>query len=170
MRHNRTRTEYPASVKEAAVRRYVSSDLSLQEVGEELGISFWSIKEWVKTARKQPDMARKKVPPAPVPTDERSAADKLRLLLEARRLPEAELGVFLRREGLKDGDLDRWEGEALSGLEAAPNQTANERRIRDLEKEVVHHQKRHREASALLELQKKVQALWGDEVDTTTQD
>jgi transposase len=167
MTHNRVKNQYPASLKDAAVRRYLSSNLTFREVAQELGISFWTIKGWVNAARKQP---KKKSPSLPVSTDARSAADKLRLLLEARRLPEAELGAFLRREGLKDGDLDRWEREALSGLEAAPSQAANERKIRDLEKVVTHHEKRLREASALLDLQKKVHALWEGEVDPTTQD
>ena len=69
-------------------------------------------------------MKSKNTPPVPVPTDERSASEKLRLVLEARRLPELEQGVFLRREGIKDGDLERWEQEALSGLQAAPSQAA----------------------------------------------
>ncbi len=44
---------------------------------------------------------------------------------------------------------------------------AQSRRIRDLERDSSKKDKRLKEATALLELQKKVHALWGDEDDDT---
>ena len=41
------------------------------------------------------------------------------------------------------------------------------RRVRELERKMIKTEKRLREATALLDLQKKVQALWGDADDDT---
>lgn len=102
------------------------------------------------------------------PTDARSASEKLRLLIEAKSLSEDELGAFLRRKGVHEGDLERWEREALGGLSGAAQEPSQERRIRELERQREQQDKRLKEAKALLELQKKVQALWADEDDGTT--
>ena len=77
-----------------------------------------------------------------------------------------ERGAFLRREGLRDGDLERWQQEALSGL-GATEPPGSSRRVRELERKMIKTEKRLREATALLDLQKKVQALWGDADDDT---
>jgi hypothetical protein len=103
-------------------------------------------------------------------TEQRSAEEKLRLLLEARALTEEQLGEFLRREGLHDGDLERWRAEALGGLGGQLHNDADRRRIAELERAALKQHKRLREAEALLELQKKVQALWGEKEDDTTED
>jgi hypothetical protein len=100
-------------------------------------------------------------------TDERAPEEKLRLLLKARALADEQLGEFLRREGIREGDLERWEQEALGGLQRGPSDAGKSRQIRELERRVHKSEKRLKEANALLELQKKVQALWGDEDDNT---
>jgi len=101
-------------------------------------------------------------------SDARSAQDKLRLLLEASRISESERGEFLRREGLRDGDLERFEAEALSGLSGGMRSAADQRRLQELEKVAAKQEKRLREAEVLLDLQKKVQELWGAKDDDTT--
>jgi hypothetical protein len=102
---------------------------------------------------------------------DRTPDEKLALVLEASRLGDEELGEFLRRNGLHEADLSRWRGEALSGLgnrrQANPRGT-EVKRIRELEKELRRKDKALAEAAALLVLQKKVQAIWGDGDDDTT--
>jgi hypothetical protein len=102
-------------------------------------------------------------------TDQRSAEEKLRLLVEASALTEQQLGEFLRREGLRDGDLERFRAEAMGGLGGQVHSEADLRRIQELERVNAKQGKRLREAEALLELQKKVQALWGAKDDDTTE-
>ena len=105
----------------------------------------------------------------PVATDGRSPEDKLRLILAAKGLSDDERGEFLRREGVHDGDLERWEQEALGGLRGGEGSAWQGRRIRELERGSKTKDKRLKEATALLDLQKKVHALWGDEDDDTDQ-
>lgn len=149
------------------MQRYLNSDLTLTEVGEQFGTGRYNLASWLKQAESPNEVSKKAKPPA-VPTDERSATDKLRVLLEAGGLSSEELGEFLRREGLRDGDLERFRAEALGGLEGKVHSPQDRRQIQELERVNAKLTKRLRETDALLELQKKVQELWGAKEDDTT--
>ena len=150
--------------KDRVVQRYLSGSESSREVATIEGINAGTLRQWAM--RRQAD-AVKKNKPVEQPVDERSAEEKLRLLLAAKALPDSELGEFLRREGLREGDLERWEQEATDGLRPAAAGQATERQLREMEKRLHKTERRLREAEALLDLQKKVQALWGGADDDT---
>ena len=156
-------------VRAAAVQKYLGSGLSMASVGKQFGVSRYVVAYWVKQAQElgvSKKSPRDQQPPAEA-TDQRSAEEKLRLLIEASRLSEEDLGEFLRREGLRDGDLERFRAEAMGGLSGRVHSEADRRRIHELEQLSAKQQKRLREAEALLDLQKKVQALWGEKDDDT---
>jgi len=99
--------------------------------------------------------------------------EKLQAVIEAASIPEEELGAFLRRQGVHEAQLREWRQQLLQGLEqpapgARKKRTPEARRVRQLERELERKDKALAEAAALLVLQKKVQALWGDEDDDTT--
>lgn len=98
-----------------------------------------------------------------------SAAEKLAAVMEASGLRDEELGEFLRREGLHEAQLTQWRQAALEALGGGkPSRVAAEgRRVRELEREVQRKDKALAEAAALLVLQKKVRAIWGDGDDDT---
>jgi transposase-like protein len=165
----------PSEVRAAAVKRYLTSDLTQEEVAEQFGTTKGNISYWVKAAGSHA-VKKKNKPTSPktseaveplVTLDGRSAQEKLRLLMEAARLADAERGEFFRREGLRDGDLERLEAEALGGLGGKVRSFADQRRIQELERVNAKQEKRLREAEVLLELQKKVQELWGAKDDDT---
>ncbi|MCI0573782.1 MAG: hypothetical protein L0Y66_23850 [Myxococcaceae bacterium] len=116
----------------------------------------------------------KKPSPSPKSTRDWTLVEKLRVLLEAHALratPEA-LSSFLRKEGVTLEQLEEWRraaGEALSpeGRKRSAKPSAEAKRIRQLEAELHRKEKALAEAAALLVLKKKVQALWGDEDDST---
>jgi transposase len=105
--------------------------------------------------------------------------DKLRVVLEAAAAGEDGLGALLRREGLHEADLERFREEvgeaALEGLRAKGRKrrgglTAEQKRIRKLEKELKRKEKALAEAAALLVLRKKAEAFFlseeeGDDTD-----
>lgn len=92
-----------------------------------------------------------------------SAADRLRAVTEAAGLSEEELGKFLRREGLHEEVLAEWRGAALEALTPQrPRQRGERRRIEKLEKELARKDKQLRASKALVELSKKVHALWAE--------
>lgn len=102
--------------------------------------------------------------------EDRSALEKLRVVSDASRLDDAQLGDFLRREGIHEADLERWREEALSGLSGPRPSQPPSKRIRELERELKRKDKALAEAAALLILQKKVRALLGDVDDSMDED
>jgi transposase-like protein len=99
-----------------------------------------------------------------------SAEEKLEAVTEAVGLSEEELGAFLRRKGLHEAQLDEWRDAALSALGSRNGgnpSKAETKRLRELERELKRKDKALAEAAAILVLQKKVQALWGDGDDDT---
>jgi transposase-like protein len=146
----------------------LSTEATLKDLAEEIGSSAWSVRDWVRQYQQRGTVGKRRRT-QPTTTDKRSPEEKLRLLLQAKALPDDARGEFLRREGVHDGDLERWEAEALGGLRGGDSTEAQARRIRELERDSDRKDKRLKEAAALLELQKKIQALWGDEdKDTNT--
>ena len=164
----RTNKRYPTSVKAAAVRRYVTTEDSYAEVANEIGASIWAVRSWVPAASQTG--AEMEESPMKSRPDDRSPEEKLELMLKAASLGEEELGVFLRENGLHDGDLERWKADAAAGLGRAVGTRGQSRRVRALERENRRQAKRLREAEALLELQKKLHELWGGEDDDITTD
>ena len=138
--------------------------MNMAKVAVTEGIKSATLRHW---ALQRQAHAVKNKKPIEQPVDERSPEEKLRLLFAAKALPDSELGEFLRREGLGEGDLERWEQEATDGLKPAAAGQATERQLREMEKRLHKTEKRLREAEALLDLQKKVQALWGAADDDT---
>jgi len=109
------------------------------------------------------------------PETEPSPEAKLLLVIEAASIPEAELGEWLRRKGIHAAQLELWRADAMSGLggkaklrgELRKEKSEDARHIRQLERELVRKDKALAEAAAIIVLQKKVQAIWGDEDDDT---
>lgn len=100
-----------------------------------------------------------------------TAVEKLKVVAEAVGLDDAELGVLLRREGLHEAQLEEWR-KALLGLldkpgRKSPSVNQERKKIRTLERELKRKDKALAETAALLVLQGKARALWGDEGDDT---
>jgi len=98
--------------------------------------------------------------------------EKIRVVMEAANLQGEALGSFLRKEGLHESQLLQWRKameEALAeGQKSFKKKKAQEaKQIRKLQKELNRKEKALAETAALLVLQKKAQALWGDEDDDT---
>lgn len=99
--------------------------------------------------------------------------DKFKVVLEASRLSDDEIGAFLRRKGLHETHLQQWRYQMLGGLQnglpgkKGKKKSPEDKRIRQLEKELTRKDKALAETAALLVLKKKVQAIWGDEDDDT---
>lgn len=143
---------YPASVKAAAVRRYLTTRATYVEVAEEFGCSKWSVNAWVIAARETRHDSE--VDPLKRRPDDRTPKEKMQLLLRAAALGEADKGAFLRKEGVRDADLERWRADAVGAMERDVGNAPQSRRVRDLERKNRKQGKRLREAEALLELQK----------------
>lgn len=142
----------------------------------ETGVPQPTLSRWLREATtlrarmaKRTDDEEQKIAAAEGPS--RTPEEKFSLVLEAASVPEAELGEWLRRKGIHAAQLEDWRAQAMSGLKAKDEQrkdkAADARQIRQLERELARKDKALAEAAALLVLQKKVQAIWGDEDDDT---
>lgn len=135
------------------------------------GVPQPTLSRWLREAGSVAGMKTRRPPSTKPHSRNRSPQDKLRLIIEAAKLSGDELGEFLRREGIHEADLTRWRESSLEGLAGkvteAATANATDKRVRDLEKELRRKEKALAEAAALLVLQKKVQAIWGDGGDDT---
>ena len=150
---------------------------SANQLAKEVGVHQSTLSRWLRAAgRVDGDGLYPVDPPRRTMAARRpqdwSAEEKLAAVLEAAAIPEEELGAFLRRQGLHEAHLRRWREQMLGALQeprARPSAKngSEARELRELKKELARKEKALAEAAALLVLQKKVQALWGDADDDT---
>lgn len=165
--------EYSENFKRKMVQRMSGPHArSATSLAKETGVAQATLSRWLIQARTIGSMPKddRETPKTGSLRKERTPEEKMRLVLEAARLTGDELGAFLRREGLHEADLDEWRDAMMSGLKPPPSKHARSqeaRRVKQLEKELRRKDKALAEAAALLVLQKKVQALWGDEDEDT---
>jgi len=100
-----------------------------------------------------------------------SAQQRLRVVTEAARLSEEGLGEFLRREGLHEEVLTEWRNAALEGLAPQrPRQRGDKKRIDKLERDLARKEKQLKASEALVELSKKMHALWAEKDGVTPEE
>lgn len=95
---------------------------------------------------------------------------KFATVLETATLSEAELAEYCRRRGLYIEQIQAWRAACVQGQHSARAQQqmdnvqakADKKRIRELERELRRKEKALAEAAALLILQKKLNAYWGN--------
>jgi transposase len=156
--------------------------MSANALAKEVGISQNTLSRWLRTAGTVAAVSSNKGTGRKANAsnkDGRRSQDwtmqeKLRIVLEAERLTGEELGALLRREGLHREQLDQWRKAAADALgktparkRGKPGPTPEEKRIRELERQLRHKEKALAEAAALLVLKKKFETLFGDEDDDT---
>lgn len=180
--------QYTESFKRKMVQRLSGADaVSQTALTAETGVPQSTLSRWLREAcRVRPVSADKRrfsgpdlpppTPPSPPPPPRRpedwSAEEKLRAVVEAGLLPADQLGAFLRQRGLHEAQLEQWREAATNALAAksqkpSPGSAADKKRIRELEKQIRRKDKALAETAALLVLQKKAQAIWGDGDDDT---
>lgn len=171
------RTYYSEGFKQKMIQRLLMPGApSAVELGDEVGISHSTLSRWLRQACGSTTFAsvtdkekRPRKPRRPEDWDER---DRLRVVLEAGKLSAEELGEFLRREGLHEETLAAWRDDALAALSTpmatVPGESAKDRkRVDVLERKLARKERELDAANALLDLSKKVQALWGAGDDGT---
>lgn len=150
---------------------------SAGELSREVGVPQSTLSRWLRKAGANGGQRRGPDHPLPGRTvtarrpQDWTADEKLEVVLEAQSLSEEELGAFLRRRGLHEAQLEAWREAVLAGLKETPRRSSKRsdeaKRIRALERELARKEKALAEAAALLVLQKKARALWGEEDDDT---
>ena len=110
-------------------------------------------------------------PAKQAPSGELSSAQKFSVVLETVSLNEVELSAYCRRKGLYPEQISAWRESCLQANAAVSPKvdraqlSAQTKQIKRLEAELRRKDKALAETAALLVLQKKVQAIWGEPED-----
>ena len=167
-------TEYSERFRQRMVRRMTGPKaVSATGLAAEVGVRQSTLSRWLREASKVGTVPKEKPAAsaaAPRRPSDWSPEEKLRALVASASLSDAELGGWLRREGLQEEDLARFRAEALAGM-ASPKSGrsggADQKRIKELERDLKRKDAALAEAAALLVLRKKANALWGGEGEDT---
>jgi transposase-like protein len=157
---------YSAERRESVIQKMMPPhNTPIPELAAETGISDVTLYTWRKQAR---------VEGIAVPADGKnpekwSSEDKFAIVLEAASLNEAELAEYCRQKGLYVEQIAAWRKACLQANADSAAQAKARReqskQIKKLEQELRRKDKALAEAAALLVLQKKAQAIWGDGED-----
>jgi transposase-like protein len=161
---------YPKERKEAVLKKMLPPhNRSLKELAEEEGISEGTLYNWRKAARAEGRL----LPDGDRTPEGWGTGDKFAAVLETAAMNEAELSAYCRERGLYPDQIREWREacEQANDWDRSQNRRlkesrkADERRIKELERELRHKEKALAETAALLVLRKKAQAIWGEEED-----
>lgn len=176
-------TEYTEGFRARMVERMTGPRaISANALSREVGIQQPTLSRWLREAGTVAGVSKKKSKQKPGPEAASSAAlartqwsaeEKVRVVLATSGMSDRDLGEFLRREGLHEEDLLRFREEvrnaAIAGL--TPTKKAargdDQKRIKELERELKRKEAALAEAAAILVLRKKAAALWGGEGEDT---
>ena len=168
---------YSEKFKARMVQRLVGPrKVSAAALSREVGVPQPTLSLWLREAgsvRVVKDDDETKPPPRR--PDDWTPQEKLAAVMEAEGVAESDLGVWLRRKGIKEEHLRQWRevlGERAAAVFAPREQRASaedRKRIKQLERELKRKEKALAETAALLVLQGKMEALWAEEDDSTRQ-
>jgi transposase len=176
-------TEYTEGFRARMIERMTGARaISANALSREVGIQQPTLSRWLRDAgtvagvsKRKSKLKRTATPP---PSTARRAGqwspeEKVRVVLAGAAVSDQDMGEFLRREGLHQEDLVRFREEvrsaAIAGLTPAKKAARGEeqKRIKDLERELKRKEAALAETAALLVLRKKANALWGGEGEDT---
>jgi transposase-like protein len=164
-------TIYPEEQKAELIERMIGAEkVSVPDLHRETGIP----KDTLYTWRIQAQGARGIMPKASGGCENRwSSEEKFAMVVESAALNEVERGEYCRKRGLYPEQRQNWrrlceqanEGKKKGSSSFSMAQASNQRRIRELERELHRKEKALAEAAALLVLRKKADAIWGKDAD-----
>jgi hypothetical protein len=150
--------------QQALEKVYTRGTRSIREIADELNVSHYTLKGWMRkmgssvTGRPHKSERRPK---------DWTLAERLAALQESHGLAGEDLNAWCRQRGLFAHHLIEWRTAFCQGREESESRT-NLRALKEenqrLSRELARKDRALAEAAALLVLQKKSQALWGDEV------
>ena len=161
---------YSPERKEAVLKKMMPPhNRSIKQLSEEEGISEATLYNWRQEARSKGIL----MPDADTGPEGWSARDKFAAVMESASLNQQETAEYCRRKGIYPHQLEQWrkacenanDWDRRANIKLKSEQKSNQKRIKDLEKELKRKEKALAEAAALLVLQKKVQAIWGESED-----
>lgn len=161
---------YPKEQKEAVLKKMLPpNNKTIKELAAGEGISEATLYNWRNAARAEGRL----MPDGDCAPHGWSAKDKFAAVLETAALNEADLSAYCRERGLYPEQIHQWRKscEQANDWDRTQNKKlqqarrADQRRIKDLKRDLRKKEKALAETAALLVLQKKVEAIWGEGED-----
>jgi transposase-like protein len=111
--------EYAQGFREQMVRKMLPpTRMAATALAKDSGVAQSTLSRWLRDARTVAPVVAKKA--TRKGSGKWTAAEKLRVVAEAMKLGESELGELLRREGLHEAQLRQWRTDAEAGLVEVP--------------------------------------------------
>lgn len=160
-------TRYSEERKEAVLSKMLPPhNMTIAAISKEEGISTKTLYTWRDKAKQ----AGKPVPGKATP-DNWSAETKLAVVIETTTMSGSQLNQYCREKGLFKEQVKQWKQDCLSGFQSSEAQKKDAKKqakhdkaqIKSLKKDLRIKEKALAEATALLVLRKKLNALWEDE-------
>lgn len=161
---------YSPERKESVLRKMMPPhNRSIKQLAQEEGISEATLFNWRKQAREKGLL----LPDGDSGPEGWSARDKFAAVLETAAFNETDLAEYCRKKGIYPEQLLQWrraceianDWDRESTRRLKTEKKADRQRIHQLERELRRKEKALAEVAALLVLQKKAQAIWGDPED-----
>ncbi len=168
------RVKYNQSFKIQAVEKALGrpEGTGIKQIAESLGVGYSTLERWIVQSRNQTFES----PTAPTfmvtPTQKRphdwSPEDRLNLVITCDSLDEPSISALCRENGLYPHHVKQWKTDLVSNHR--PKNQSETKALRQenkaLKKELNRKDKALAETAALLVLQKKVTAIWGNNADS----
>ena len=172
------RARYNQSFKEQAVEKALSrsNGTTLADITDSLGIGKSTLHKWMVKSRNRElglnsehDSASNSGVRKEKRPQDWSLEERLEMVIACGSLDEAAMNQLCRERGLYAHHVIQWKRDFIGGS------TANERadakglkvEVRELKKELNRKDRALAETAALLVLQKKVSAIWGNDEDSS---
>lgn len=158
---------YSSERKEGVLKKMLPPHhRGVAELAREEGISEATLYSWRKEARGKGVL----LPAGEQGPEGWTSRDKFAAVLETAALNEAELGEYCRKRGLYPEQVQIWRAaceqandwERAQQRQLKASREADQRRLRGLERDLLRKEKALAETAALLVLQKKARAIWGE--------
>jgi len=159
---------HSSQFKEAVLNKLNQSGLSVRKFAEQESINLSTLYSWQKQFNTA-GLSVSKVSSS----DKWSNEEKFSVVLETSTLSEVELSEYCRVKGLYPEQIKAWKQACIAGnttkpskrVKQTPEQKADKKRIKDLEREFRRKEKALAETAALLVLGKKYDAYWKEKED-----
>lgn len=167
------RAKFTQSFKIQAVEKALSrtNDVNLSDIADALGVGYSTLTKWITQSRNQefePVSDSRTMTTEKRPQDW-SLDEKLNLIMKCASLDKEQVNAQCRERGIYPHHLQQWQQNFISDTMTNNNTTkASEMKSlkkenKDLKRELRRKEKALAEAAALLILQKKVNAMWGND-------
>ena len=172
-------TSFSQSFKLQAVEKALNrqDDIQLKDVAKSLGIGYSTLQKWIRQSKNQQldpvldgkvsAMTKEKRP------QDWTAEERLNVVIACGPLADDAINQLCREKGIYPHHIKQWKNDFIKSNTTAdkPKKQSDDKQfkneIKALQKELNRKNKALAETAALLVLQKKVNAIWGNSEDSS---